>query len=114
MGHGAVIDCKASTLAVGMNPRFEVPISVARGETAALSSVVFEQAAVSLLSTIEIPARSVAQVVAHVQVPCGQEGVIDPLGIVHEQVFQSTSLSPEHWLKSDTNTTWFYSFHHSQ
>ena len=78
--HGAVIDCKASTLAVGMNPRFKVPISVARGETAALSSVVFEQSAVSLPNTIEIPARSVAQVVAHVQVTCGQEGVIEPLG----------------------------------
>ena len=78
--HGAVIDCKASTLAVGMNPRFKVPISVARCETAALSSAVFKQSAVSLLNTIEIPARSVAQVVTHVQVSCGQEGVIEPLG----------------------------------
>ena len=57
-----------------------MPISVARGETSALSSVVFEQSAVSLPNTIEIPARSVAQVVAHVQVTCGQEGVIEPLG----------------------------------
>ena len=65
-------DCKASTLAVGMNERFKMPISVARGETAALSSAVFEQCAVSLLNTIEIPAHSVAQVVTQVQLSCGQ------------------------------------------
>ena len=80
MEHGAVIDCKASTLAICMNPRFKVQISVARGETAALSSVVFEQSAVSVPNTLEIPAGSVAQVVAHVQVTCRQEGVIEPLG----------------------------------
>ena len=78
--HGAVIDCKASTLPVDMNPWLKVPISVARCEVAALSSIVFEQSAVSLPNTIEIPARSVAQVVAHVQETCGQEGVIEPLG----------------------------------
>ena len=102
--YGAVIDCKASTLAVGMNPRFKVSISVARGETAALSSVVFEQSAVSLPNTIEIPACSLSQVVADVQVTCGQEGVIEPLGSTRTGV-------PKHilvGLKSNSNTTWFY------
>ena len=83
--HGAVIDCNASTLPVHMNPWFKVPISVARCEMAVLSSIVFEQSAVSP-NTIEIPAHSVAQVVAHVQETCGQEGVIEPLGSTRKGV----------------------------
>ena len=76
--HSAVIDCKANTLVLGKVRRITVPISIALNET---SPPLLAQAekVVSMIDTVVIPPRSITQLVAEVQVGCGQEGLIEPL-----------------------------------
>ena len=76
--HSAVIDCKANTLVLGKVRRITVPISIALNET---SPPLLAQAekVVSIIDTVVIPPRSITQLVAEVQVGCGQEGLIEPL-----------------------------------
>ena len=74
--HNALIDCKANALVLGEVRRITVLISIAQNETAPPAQ---KEKVVSVTDTVVIPPRSITQLVAEVQVGCGQEGLIEPL-----------------------------------
>ena len=79
MEHGAIIDCKAKSLFIGDNPRVELDLSVMQNEVTTHSPVESEELVTTIPESVVVPARSVVQIVAHVKVTSGQEGVIEPL-----------------------------------
>ena len=73
--HDAVIDCRENTLALGDNPRCEVPISIAPS----IQPSTLEGITVAIPDTMEIPARSVMLITAQLSRVFGREGFVEPL-----------------------------------
>ena len=82
--HEVVIDCGTKTLYIGKSPRVEINFWVPQEEDTPAKGV--ENSVVSVSDTVMLPARSVCQVVAQVQVVSGQEGVVEPLQSMHTGV----------------------------
>ena len=77
--HGAVIDCKAGTLALGEHPRLVVPIFTAQSGVPDSTLLTPDEMTVSVPETLEIPARSVMLILARLDTVCKQEGFVEPL-----------------------------------
>ena len=97
MEHGAIIDCKAKSLFIGDNPRAELDLSVMQNEVTTHSPVESEELVTTIPESVVVPARSVVQIVAHVKVTSGQEGVIEPLTSIQTGI-------PRHLLVARTLT----------
>ena len=76
--HGAVIDCKESTLALGNDIRCEVPITVTQSGKQTPEEIV-----VAAPDTIEIPARSIMLITAHENAVVGLDGIKYKPGKAH-------------------------------
>ncbi len=75
--HNAVIDCRANILYLGGASQLQVPISVSQSSRGKAQSV--SQDIVALVSeTVELPARSISLIRAHVPTDCHQEGLVEP------------------------------------
>ena len=74
--HGAVIDCKVGTLALGEHPRLVLPIFTAQSGS---TLVTLDDMIVSLPETLETPAHSVMLIIAHLDGVCKQEDFVEPL-----------------------------------
>ena len=77
--HGAVIDCRAGTLALGHQPRLVVPISTSPNRISNVKAQTPDEMMVSLPETLEVQGRSVMLIIAHLDAAYTQAGIVEPL-----------------------------------
>ena len=77
--HGAVIDCRAGTLALGHQPRLVVSISTLPNRISSVKAQTPDEMIVSLPETLEVQGRSVMLIIAHLDAAYTQAGIVEPL-----------------------------------